>query len=352
MTGRDLYTQMSYINDKFIQEAEATPQKTRTSLRRTTLVAAMLVLLLTLVGYAAVPAILDAEEPWISIPQVAGADVPRNDIQIRISDVTPGELTFTCKLAGFGEAEKSVVLYTDPACTIERKTDSGWEAVTQKTADPQWDAEAVLTDGHFDGRIRWAAHYGLLDAGTYRVSAQLIEGHEAFTLEFDITEEMYTNPLERADALLNRNAWHIRQIPDNSSYMIEYWKCENDYLMLIYDGDRTVSGMMLKDGVKYRLAREAESNDSPIVGWASWPEMDLNRLTQWAQLFEDEQLRLEIAPGKNNVAEIWKLWLSGSDSYRLDEGVTSLGTLEILDTSPEEICQMIRQQDTHGPANP
>ena len=80
MTGRDLYTEMSYINDKFIQEAQAAPQKTGTSLRRTILVAAMLVLLLTLVGYAAVPAILDAEAPWISIPHISGTDIAPEDI--------------------------------------------------------------------------------------------------------------------------------------------------------------------------------------------------------------------------------------------------------------------------------
>jgi len=349
MTGRDLYTEMSYINNKFIQEAEAAPQKTRTSLRRTILVAAMLVLLLTLVGYAAVPAILDAAEPWISIPQVDGADIPMDDIQITVTGITPGALTYTCNLAGFGANEKSVVFYTDAPCTLERKNGSGWEMLPRKVDDTAWNANEILTDGHFDGSIRWSAHYGYLEVGTYRVTAQILQGHDAFCLEFEITEAMHTAALKKAEAIFLREFWHIRGIWNGE--VVEYWKNGNDYLQLSYRGEEFLAGMMFKDGTKYKLAREEESIHSPIVGWIPWPDLDLNRLTLW-ELFENGQLRLEITPGKNNINEIWKLWISEIDDSRLDEGVTFLGTLEIMDTSAEEISQMIHQQDTNGLVNP
>ena len=346
MTGRDLYTEMSYIDDKFIQEAEAAPQKTRTSLRRTILVAAMLVLLLTLVGYAAVPAILDAAEPWISIPQVDGADIPMDDIQITVTGVTPGALTYTCNLAGFGANEKSVVFYTDAPCTLERKNGSGWEILPRNIDDTAWNAGEILTDGHHEGNIRWAAHYGYLEAGTYRVSAQILEGHDAFCLEFEITEAMHTPALKKAEGIFSQESWHIRRIFGEK--VVDYWKSGNDYLQLSYNAEEILTGMMFKDGIKYKLAREEENIHSPIVGWIPWPDLDLNRLTLW-ETFEDRQLRLEVTPGKNNVTEIWTLWTSGIDSSRLDEGVTHLGTLEILDASAEEIHQKIAQQSTDIP---
>ena len=126
MTGRDLYTEMSYINDKFIQEAETIPHNTHTSARRTILVAAMLVLLLTLVGYAAVPAILNAEEPWISIPHISGTDIAPADIHIEIADVTPGGLQYSCSIEGFVPEKQSVYFYVNAPFTMECYADGSW----------------------------------------------------------------------------------------------------------------------------------------------------------------------------------------------------------------------------------
>lgn len=349
MTGRDLYNGMTHVNIRFIAEAEALPQRKVLSLRRPVLIAAVLTILLLCVSCGTVLAIIDAEEPWISILQVDGADIPLEDIQITVTGVTPGALTYTCNLAGFGANEKSVVFYTDAPCTIERKNGSGWDMLSCKVGDTAWNANEILTDGHFDGSIRWSAHYGYLEVGTYRVTAQILQGHDAFCLEFEITEAMHTAALKKAEAIFLREFWHIRGIWNGE--VVEYWKIGNDYLQLSYRGEERLAGMMFKDGTKYKLAREEESIHSPIVGWIPWPDLDLNRLTLW-ELFENGQLRLEITPGKNNINEIWKLWISGIDNSRLDEGVTFLGTLEIMDTSAEEISQMIHQQDTNGLVNP
>lgn len=339
MTGRDLYTEMSYINDKFIREAQAAPQKTRTSLRRTILVAAMLVLLLTLVGYAAVPAILNAEEPWISIPHISGTDIASEDIQVQIVAVTPGGLQYSCSIEGFAPEKQSVCFYLNAPFTMERNTGGSWQLLAPLVEDLAWTAEPILTDGQYEDWIHWGAHYGYLEPGTYRLTVQLVEEQSPATLEFEITQAMYTAALQKASALFMQDSWHVRGIWDRGT--VEYRKSGDNYLQLSYDGDALISGMLLLDGQKYRLVREELNTTSPDVRWELWPEMDINRLFPW-ETFCSTQLRLKTVPGKGSVKESWTLWSSGIADSRLDEGVTILGTLEILDTSPEEISRYIR----------
>ena len=339
MTGRDLYTEMSYINDKFIREAQAAPQKTRTSLRRTILVAAMLVLLLTLVGYAAVPAILDAGEPWISIPHISGTDIAPADIHVEIADITPGGLQYSCSIEGFAPEKQSVYFYANAPFTMECYADGSWQLLSPLVEDSAWTAEPILTDGQYTDWIHWGTHYGYLEPGTYRITVQLVEDQAPACLEFEITQAMYTAALQKASALFMQDSWHVRGIWDRGT--VEYRKSGDNYLQLSYDGDALISGMLLLDGQKYRLVREELSTTSPDVRWELWPEMDINRLFPW-ETFCSTQLRLKTVPGKGSVKESWTLWSSGIADSRLDEGVTILGTLEILDTSPEEISRYIR----------
>ena len=339
MTGRDLYKEMSYIDDKFIQEAEAAPKKTRTSLRHTILVAAMLVLLLTLVGYAAVPAILDAEEPWISIPHISGTDIDPADIHVEIADITPGGLQYSCSIEGFVPEKQSVTFCRFAPFTIERDTGSSWQLLSPLVEDSAWAADPILTDGDYTDWISWGAHYGYLEPGTYRITLQLVEDQAPACLEFEITQAMYTAALQKASALFMQDSWHIRGIWDRET--VEYWKSGDDYLQLSYDGESLAFGMMLLDGEKYRLVREEANTPSPVVRWEPWPEMDINRLFPW-ETFCSTQLRLKTVPGKDGIVESWTLWSSGIDGSRFEEGVTVLGTLEIVDTSAEEISQYIR----------
>ena len=336
MTGRDLYTSMSHINMKFIEEAESAPQKTRTPLRRTILVAAMLVLLLPLVGYAAVSAILNAGEPWISIPHISGTDIDPADIHVEIADITPGGLQYSCSIEGFVPEKQSITFCRFAPFTIERDTGSSWQLLSPLVEDSAWTAEPILTDGYYTNWIHWGAHYGYLEPGTYRLTVPLVEDHAPVRLEFEITQAMHTAALQKASALFMQDSWHVRGIWERET--VEYWKSGDDYLQLSYKGETLVSGMLLLDGQKYRLV----SNDlSSAVGWEPWPEMDINRLFPW-ETFCSTKLRLKTVPSKDGIVESWTLWSSGIDGSRFDEGVTILGTLEIVDTSAKEISQYIR----------
>lgn len=374
MSGKDLFRGLNYVNVKFIDEAESLTQlkgeKKILSLRRPVLIAAIIAMLLMLVGCGAVLYLTLAEEPWASIPRVEGTDVSREDIQITITGVSPTSLSYHCDITGFGTEEKSVFLYTDAPCTIEKKTDDGWQELPKQIVDTEWTADKVLTDGHFDGILHWTAHYGYLDVGIYRITASIVDGHDDFVLEFEITEAMLSDGLEMAEDLINREFWHIREkcvteygslenVPDKAKeqYMredesnndsFEYWKNGEDYLYLTYDGDQIIMGMMYKDGIKYKLVREWESNDAPIVGWMPWPDMDLNRVTEWRYVFETNQGQKDISRSSDGSIETVVLTNTENDANGFDLDVTYTTTLQVMPTSRGEIRKMIDAQNTNA----
>ena len=374
MSGEDLFRGLNYVNVKFIDEAENLTQlkgeKKILSLRRPVLIAAIIAMLLMLVGCGAVIYLTLAEEPWASIPRVEGTDVSREDIQITITGVSPTSLSYHCDIDGFGTEEKSVFLYTDAPCTIEKKTDDGWQVLPKQIVDTEWTADKVLTDGHFDGILHWTAHYGYLDVGIYRISASIVDGHDDFILEFEITEAMLSDGLEMAEDLINREFWHIREkcvteygslenVPDKAKeqYMredesnndsFEYWKNGEDYLYLTYDGDNIIMGMMYKDGIKYKLVHECESNDAPIVGWMPWPDMDLNRVTEWRYVFETNQGQKDISRSSDGSIETVVLTSTEKDANGFDLDVTYTTTLQVMPTSRDEIRKMIDAQNTNA----
>lgn len=374
MNGEDLFRGLNYVNAKYIDEAETVtqlqPEKKILSLRRPVLIAAIIAMLLMLVGCGAAIYMILAEEPWASIPRVEGTDVSREDVQISVTVVTPTYLSYRCDIEGFGSEEKSVILYNDAPCIIEKKTGDGWQELPKQITDTEWTADEVLTDGHFDGRLQWTAHYGYLDVGLYRVTVPIVEGHDDFVLEFEITEEMHSDGLEMASDLVNREFWHIREtssveygslenVPDEAKEQYfrekesaddssEYWKCGEDYLYLMYDGDQIIMGMMYKDGIKYKLVREWESNDAPIVGWMPWPDMDLNRVTEWRYVFETAQGQKDISRSSDGSIDTVVLTNTENDANGFDLDVTYTTTLQMMPTSRDEIRKMIDAQNTNA----
>ena len=380
MNGKDIFLGLKYIGDDLVEKAEygqfpakaegAQKKKNyRGFFRRPLLIAAMIAMLLMLVGCGAVIYLTLAEEPWASIPRVEGTDVSREDIQLTITGVSPTGLSYHCDIDGFGAEEKSVFLYTDAPCVIEVKTNDGWQELPKQIIDTEWTADKVLTDGHFDGSLHWTAHYGYLDVGVYRITASIVEGHDDFVLEFEITEAMRNDGLEMAEDLANREFWHIREtcateygslenVPDEAKqqYMredesaddsSEYWKCGEDYLYLMYDGENIIMGMMYRDGIKYKLVREWESNDAPIVGWMPWPDMDLNRVTGWRYVFETTQGQKDISRNSDGSIETVVLTSTEKDANGFDLDVTYTTTLQVLPTTREDIEKLLDEQNTN-----
>ena len=370
MNGKELFLGLSYINRKYIEEAEndtvdSISAQERGRLRRPLLIAAVIALMLLLVGCGIAVYLTLAEEPWASIPRVEGTDLLREDIHTTITSVTPTGIGLHVDVEGFGTEEKSVSFLDNATCTIERKTDSGWELLPKRIEDAQQNAVEVLTDGHHDLQIHWAAYYGCLAPGTYRVTTEILEGHDPFAFVFEITEEMRGENQSLIEGILSREYWHIREtsqweyssldkVPEsvrgqfrNGSDRSEYWKCGDDGLYLIYEGEDVIMGMMRKGGTKYKLTREQESNDAPIAGWMPWPGMDINRLTDWTECLENGQYTQELTCRADGSIAKAVLTRTAEDPNGFDAEVVYTVTLEFLDTPREEIARTIENQDTN-----
>ena len=373
MKGKELFKGLSYIDSKYIAEAETVTQfsvRRQQSLRRPLLLAALIGLLLMLVGCGTVLYLELAGEPWVSMEKVEGSQVPREDIRVTVNSVGPTGIQLKCDIEGFGMEEKSIIMLQNAPCTLEKKTETGWENVPKQMEDPDWTADRMLTDGHEFVQTTWKTVYGYLDVGHYRITLEVIEGHDPFTLEFDITEEMRTENLEMAEQLVNRESWYVREtgyhtygslenVPEqihdqfrgpfeDEDDVTEFWKSGDDYLCLYYDEGELEIGMMLKDGVKYSLEREWESNDAPIVGWMPWPDLDPDRLSRWISYFETDLYRQELIHRADGTVEKAVFTRTSNDEGGYDVEETIVITLEFPAAAPEEIARKIGEQDTNS----
>lgn len=372
MKGKELFTGLSYIDSKYIAEAETVTEFTaerRLTLRRPILLAAVIALLMMLVGCGTALYLTLAEEPWASMPRAEGADVPREDIRVTVNSVCPTGIQLKCDIAGFGTEETSIIMLQNAPCTLEKQTDAGWEEIPKQMEDPDWTADRMLTDGHEFVQTNWKTVYGYLDVGHYRITLEVIEGHDPIALEFEITEEMRTEGLEMAEELVSREYWHVREsgyhtfgslenVPEeihdqfrgpfgDEDDVTEFWKYGNDYLCLYYDEGELEIGMMLKDGVKYSLEREWESNDAPIVGWMPWPDLDPDRLSGWNYYFATDLYQQELTYRTDGTVEQAVFTRTSNDDGGYDVEQTSVITLEFPATTPEEIAQRIAEQNTN-----
>lgn len=372
MNGKELFLGLSYINRKYIEEAErdtvsASCQngKKPIRIRKPLLIAAVIILTLLLVGCSVAVYLTLAEEPWASIPRVESKDLLREDIQTTITSVEPTGIVVHIDVNGFGEEEKSVLFLDNAPCTIEQKTADGWVLLPKETEDTQRNPVEVLTDGHHDLPIHWSAYYGFLAPGTYRVTTQVLDGHDPFTFEFEITEEMQMSNQNMIEDILSRGYWHIREtvewvypsldkVPEayrgqfeNGSDQNEYWKCGEDGLYLMYGEKYIAHGMMYRDGIKYKIVHEKANINTPIVGWMPWPDMDLNRFTDWTESLVNEQYTQKLTYRTDGSVSKAVLTRTVKDQNGFDVEAVNTVTLEFLDTSREEIAQMIEDQNTN-----
>ena len=116
----------------------------------------------------------------------------------------------------------------------------------------------------------------------------------------------------------------------------------------MYDGDNISMGMMYRNGIKYKLVREWESNDAPIVGWMPWPDMDLNRLMDWSYALDDTQGERTISYRSDGTIDTVVLTRTAADSNGFDVDVTYTTTLQVMPASQDEIRTMIDAQNTNA----
>lgn len=340
------------------------------SIKKMWLIAAIIALMLLLVGCGVVVYhLILATEPWASMQQVEGIDVPKEDIQVSVKSVSPSDILIHCDITGLGAEEKTIVFLQQGPCTLEKRTESGWVELPRQIDDPEWSADRLWTDGYYDVSVNWSVAYGFLDEGSYRITTEVVEGQTAFTQEFEITEEMRTQGLETAEELVNRECYHVRytggdkygsldSVPekyrqqfapieeDRGEWWYEYWKYGDDILHLTYENGEIWSGMLYKDGIKYKLERENDDVHSPIVGWMPWADLDLQRLTTWSTYFSDPQYEQNITYRSDGTIK-QAVATSCRDAGVFDVKIYATYIIEFLDTPSENIARKIAEQNTN-----
>jgi len=267
------------------------------------LIAAIIAVMVFMMGCAWVIHLTIAAHP--DYPVTDAASISDDRIHVSVSDVTKTDMHVYVAIEGFEPgSEMAVYMLQSGPFVLEKRTDSGWEKLPVLVDDPEWDADKVWTDGNSDWIVNWSAIYGVLDSGTYRYTINLLEGHDPVSAEFTIGSELDTDLTGHLESILNADSYCVKYTirnefgslenlsrderelieNENAVWVHEYWRSGEDLMNLIYREDVLWVGMMYKDGIKYTLDHEGDDRTKPIIGWSPWPDMDMNRLTDWISM--------------------------------------------------------------------
>lgn len=270
------------------------------------LIAAILAAMAVTMGCAWAVHLTIAAHPDYTV--LDGTGIPKEIIHLSVSDVTKTDMHVSVAIDGFEPgSEQAIYMLQNGPFVLERMSDQGWIQLPVLVDDPEWDADTVWTDGNSDWIVNWSAVYGVLDSGTYRYTITLLEGCEPVSVEFTIGTELDTELAEHLESILSADTYYVSYTVrnefgsfenlseeekellenENAVWVYEYWKSGKDLIHLIYRDDVLWVGMMYKDGIKYTLDHEGDDRTKPIIGWNPWPDMDINRLTDWISLLTE-----------------------------------------------------------------
>lgn len=325
MKEKRLLNVLGNVDSKYIEEMFATgTEEKRRSYKKVWLIAAIVGLMVLLMGSAVVIRYALPESPMHDYPLTDSSQVSGDDIILTVSDVTATSMHVTCVIDGVEPGKDAIYILRGGPFILEKQTENGWEALMTHVDDPLWDADVVLTEGTLDWYVDWSAVYGILENGTYRYTATVLEGNVPVSVEFVVAETGNSDLSEVLREILSGDYYYIRytsrtefgsmenltqderdavQSETESRYTYEYWKSGEDMMQLIWREDVLWIGMMYKDGVKYSLDHEGDDRTKPIIGWSPWPDMDMNRLTDWVSLLTLDVGALETQYGADGTLE-------------------------------------------------
>lgn len=316
MNPMDILELIGETEDFYVMDAAENAfrvKRVRTITKKLWIFAAILAAMVIFMGCMWIVRITTATTP--DYPVVENSQIGREIVHISASEVNATGMHVTVQMDGFDSGPGRAVIMLRPGpFVLERKTEDGWVALSPLVSDPDWNSDEVWTDGYLDWYVNWTTVYGILDSGTYRYVFDLLEGHEAFCCEFTVTPDTGNVAAKALRDVLNSDAYCVRLITEsefdsldslsdsdrealinrNACWVYEYWKSGDDLLHLVYRNDVLWVGMMYRDGEKYTLDHEGDNRNNPITGWSFWPDMDLNRLTEWANLLMEDSEGWEV----------------------------------------------------------
>ena len=371
MNGKELLEGMSFVHGKYVEEADAGSAVAAGKIvlfwKKPMVIAAIIGLMVFLMGSAIVIRTIIAESDLFDYPLADATTIKAEDIHLTAKNVTAGNLRIEIDIDGVEYQKNSVYVLSGGPFTLERKTESGWEPLEARIDDPKWDADKVLCPGTYDWYVDWTALYGMLEPGTYRYTAVIVEDVDAVSVEFVVNETQNTSLSEEIDNILNSDAYYIRFTQStefgsmdalnsdqitliqeeymDDPFVYEYWKYGEDLLQMIYKGEQPWIGMMYKDGVKYSLDHEGDDRTKPVIGWSQWPDLDMNRLTEWASLipFDNEAIEA-VYSADSSLERLIHKWHEEQFMDYYDVEATNINTWEFVSFDPSVAAAKFAEQ--------
>jgi len=333
---------------------------------RLLLVAAIVILSVLLMGSAVIIRLTLATAP--EYPLISADSIAPEDIHLTVSKVTSTSMWVNCTIEGVEEGVNDIFMQISGPFILEKQTEDGWKALPVKLKDPTWDADDVRTHGSTEWSVEWSAHYGILESGTYRYTATILEGNEPVSVEFVIKEEEGKDLRTLIESILAQEHYHIQYTSfnefgamdklsrddrilieseyENVVWVDEYWKHGENLLNISYRNDHPWTGMMYRDGIKYQLDHEGDDRSNPVRGWSPWPDGDMRWLTLWTELINADTSTLEMEYKEDgSLARVTRSVYSPRFQDTYDVEVTHKEEWVFSQDDPMEISEIIEEQD-------
>lgn len=369
MNGKELLDGMSFVHSKYVQEAEDAAYENSSRhagiWKKPLVIAAIIGLMILLMGSAVVIRTVLAESDLFDYPLVDPSKVPIENINLTVDHVSNASMRIYCDIDGVEYGKNSIYILSGGPFVIEKKTEKGWEELPSDFYDPAWDADEVLTSGTCDWYVDWSGMYGLLESGTYRYVAIVLEGNVPVSVEFTVAETVTTDLQTEIQNILVGGAYHVRgtekiefgsmdHLPEadretlvleNATYTYEYVKSGEDLLYLCHREGKLWIGMMYKDGIKYSLDFEDDDRSNPVIGWSPNPDLDMSRLTEWVSMLTQylDECTVEYR-NDGSLARVIRP-VSGVNGYEIS--YTGSFIWEIVSTESGHAAEMIANQDVN-----
>lgn len=369
MNGKELLSNMSYVHSKYVQEAEGNfaseNRKYLRFLKKPLVIAAIIGLMILLMGSAVVVRLVLAESDLFDYELVDPARVDPEDIHLTLAHVSATSMRVYCEIEGVEYGVNSIYILANGPFEIEKNVDGNWIALESEIDDELWRPDEVLTSGTTDWYVDWTGMYGILEPGTYRYIATILEGNVPVSVEFTVPGVEETDLLTQIQNILDGEAYHVRgteviefgsmdHLPEaereaikleNATYTYEYVKCGEDLLYLCHRESKLWIGMMYKDGIKYSLDFEGDDRSNPVIGWSPQPGMDMSRLTEWVSMITQnlEECNVEYREGGCLTRVIRPV--SGVNAF--DISYTGNFIWEIVSTDAIHADEIVANQDVN-----
>ena len=334
MNGKELFRGLSYISRRYIDEAEfgtlssaqnAPAPAARTRLRRPLLIAALIALLLLLVGCGAAY-IITRNLNWskelekdlrfynedISVGAVSKGWV-LDEAMFTLSAAPPenGNVTITC---GEWSLDATGTLDIGTEYWIEKWNGTTYEEIPTLDAQP-WTVpeQQIICGSNNSWTVNYLEKYGALEPGNYRIGMMVSKASKdgepaqlGCFAKFRIPDPAmapYLDAYNKAfQALKNAEAYHIIETSYNSRMVSdlefsasreEYWKSGNDWVECRViqgldeeDFRNSGGGQMRRDGIGYGVSWPIGKVTDKPSSWERLTFVDQFECDLWCIFFE------------------------------------------------------------------